>query len=92
MIETNDPMAIDAALVAMMNRPDSTPTLEQIACKTLVMVGEDDAITSVADARAMQQAITRSRLTTIAGAGHLANLEQPGVFSQGLADFLAANL
>ena len=92
MIETNDPMAIDAALAAMMNRPDSTPTLEQIACKTLVVVGEEDAITPVADARAMQQAIRRSRLTTIAGAGHLANLEQPGVFSQGLADFLAANL
>jgi pimeloyl-ACP methyl ester carboxylesterase len=38
----------------------------------------------------MQRAMPRARLTTIPGAGHLSNLEQPERFSRVLADFLLA--
>ena len=92
LIEAADPAAIDAAIVAMMERPDSTPLLPQISCATLVLVGARDSITPVADAEAMQRAIRRSVLTVVPGAGHLSNLEQPGHFSRGLADFLLAHL
>jgi pimeloyl-ACP methyl ester carboxylesterase len=92
MIEGAAPAAIDAAIGALMSRPDSTPGLSQIACSTIVIVGERDEITPVADAEALQRAIGRSTLTVIPGAGHLASLEQPAVFSRGLADFLLARL
>ena len=92
MIESAPAEAIDAAIVAMMARPDSTPGLADIACGALVVVGELDAITPVADAEAMQRAIPRSTLCVIPGAGHLSSLEQPEVFSRALGDFLLARL
>jgi pimeloyl-ACP methyl ester carboxylesterase len=92
LIEGADPAAIDAAIDALMSRPDSTPGLAAIACATLVVVGEHDEITPLADARAMQEAIPRSTLCVIPGAGHLSSLEQPAAFSRALADFLLARL
>lgn len=92
MIEGADPAGIDAAIAAMMGRPDSTDDLPHISFGTLVLVGEQDAITPVADAEAMQQALPRSTLTVIPGAGHLSNLEQPDAFSRRLADFLLGRL
>jgi pimeloyl-ACP methyl ester carboxylesterase len=92
MIEQSAPAAIDAAIGALMGRPDSTPGLPAIACPTLVLVGEHDEITPVADAEAMQRLIPRAALCVIPGAGHLSSLEQPAVFSRGLADFLVARL
>jgi pimeloyl-ACP methyl ester carboxylesterase len=90
LIESADPAAIDAAIVAMMERPDSSELLPHIGCGTLVIAGEHDAITPVGDAEAMQQAIPRAALTVVPGAGHLSNLEQPDIFSRLLADFLLA--
>jgi pimeloyl-ACP methyl ester carboxylesterase len=92
MIESARPDGIDAAIVAMMARPDSTPDLGRISCATLVVAGDQDAITPPAEAQAMQAVISRSRLTLVEDGGHLANLEQPDAFSRILADFLLARL
>ncbi|HEX5475240.1 MAG TPA: alpha/beta fold hydrolase [Vicinamibacterales bacterium] len=92
LIEANPREAIDAAVVAMTARPDSTPDLPKIGCPALIITGEADAITPPADADAMQRAIARSTLTVLAGAGHLSNLERPADFSRTLADYLASNL
>jgi 3-oxoadipate enol-lactonase len=92
LIESAPPEAIDAAIGALMDRPDSTPGLDDISCATLVLVGEHDEITPPAVAEMMQRAIRRSTLSMIAGAGHLSSLEQPDVFSRGLRDFLLARL
>jgi pimeloyl-ACP methyl ester carboxylesterase len=92
LIEGGDPAAIDAAIVAMIGRPDSTGDLPRISCATLVVTGELDTVTPPADAEMMQRAIPRSTLTVIRGAAHLANLEQPEPFSKALADFLLASL
>jgi 3-oxoadipate enol-lactonase len=89
---SNGSRGLDAALVAMMNRPDSTADLERISCGTLVIVGQEDAVTPPADATSMQRAIPRSTLAVIAGAGHLSNIDQPDAFSKGVADFLVARL
>jgi 3-oxoadipate enol-lactonase len=91
-IESLTPAAADAAVSAMMGRPDSTPDLERISCATLVLVGAEDAITPPEDADAMHRAIARSTMTVIPQAGHLSNLEQPDVFSKALGDFLLAHL
>jgi 3-oxoadipate enol-lactonase len=89
---SNRSRAIDAALLAMMDRPDSTADLERISCGTLVIAGDHDAVTPVTDAASMQQAIPRSSLTIIPDAGHLSNLEQPEAFSKAVSDFLFAHL
>ena len=92
LIESADAASVDAAIGALMSRPDSTPDLSRISCATLVLVGEHDGITPPADAEAMQRAIPRSTLTVVPGAGHLANLERPDTFNRVLADFLLARL
>ena len=92
MIESCDPRAIDAAIDALLNRPDATPDLPRITSATLIVVGEEDTVTPRADAEALEHGIPRSRLTVIPGAGHLSNLEQPEAFSRALADFLLARL
>ena len=91
-IASADAAGIDAAIGALMERPDSTGDLARIACATLVAVGEADTITPVADAEGMQHAIARSTLAVIPGAGHLSNLEQPAAFSLALQDFLRSAL
>ena len=90
MIESSEPASIDAAIMALMARPDSIPDLPRISRATLILVGEHDSVTPLADAQVMQQGIPRARLAVIPGAGHLSNVEQPEAFSKALADFLVA--
>lgn len=92
MIESTPGAAIDAAIGALMARPDSTPDLSRISCATLVVVGALDEITPASEAELMQRAIPRSTLSVIPGAGHLSNLEQPEAFSRTLEDFLRGHL
>ena len=76
-------------LMAMAARPDSTDLLSTITCPTLVVVGEEDVATPVAESRYMADRITGSTLVTIPRAGHLSNFEQPTAFNQSLQNFLA---
>ena len=80
------------ALEAMRTRPDSTPLLGAIDMPTLIVVGEEDAITPVKEARAMQRMIPNSRLEVIPEAGHLSNLERPAAFNTALSDFIGSLL
>ena len=92
LVEAAAPESIDAAIGALMERPDSTPDLARITCAALVIASDQDAIVPLAEAEAMQKAITRSQLTVIGGAGHMSNLEQPDAFSRALEDFLRSAL
>jgi 3-oxoadipate enol-lactonase len=92
MIEGTDPAAIDASLIALMERPDSTSDLPQIACPVLILVGQLDEVTPPSDAERMHHRIKRSMLTVIRGAGHLSNLERPDEFAHALHDFLVAHM
>ncbi len=75
-------------LMAMAARPDSTGLLRTIACPTLIMVGEEDQATPVAESQSMADRIPGSTLIIIPEAGHLSNLEQPQAFNQALQTFL----
>lgn len=79
---------IVAALVAMRNRPDSTGTLAAITVPTLVVVGDQDNLTTPEDAEAMRAGIRGARLAAIPDAAHLSNFEQPEAFNAALAEFL----
>ena len=92
LILANASDAIDQAIVAMMERPDSTPDVASVNVPVLVVVGEQDALTPPADAERLHAALPRSILTVIPGAGHLSNLERPAEFSRGLHDFLVAHM
>jgi 3-oxoadipate enol-lactonase len=92
MVEGARVAGIVAALEALMARPDSTPDLARITCPTLVIVGEEDLITPIADAATLQNHIGRSRLVILPEAGHLSSLEAPDGFTLALSDFLTSNL
>jgi pimeloyl-ACP methyl ester carboxylesterase len=56
----------------------------------LVVVGDEDAITPVKEASAMQAAIPGSVLQVIAQAGHLSSMERPAAFNHVLTEFVSA--
>ena len=75
-------------LMAMANRPDSVAHLRTLACPTLVVVGQEDHTTPLADAQVMATEIPGARLAVIPAAGHLSNLEQPEVFNDLVRNFV----
>jgi len=75
-------------LVAMKERPDSTPTLAQIRIPTLLLPGASDQIIPLAEAQAIQAAIQGSLLEVIPDSGHLTNLENPAAFNAAIRTFL----
>ena len=81
MIEGNQISGIAGDLMAMAERPDSTPLLQQITCPTQVIVGELDLPTPPSDAKLMADRIPNASLAVIPGAAHLSNLEQPDLFN-----------
>jgi len=80
---------IAGALAAMRDRNDSTALLVTLDdLPTMVVVGEEDAMTPVDLARGMASAIPGARLEVIPGAGHLPPLEAPAEVNALLLDFL----
>lgn len=88
-IESNPPRGIADALAGLAARADSTPTLREIRVPTLVVVGDEDVISPVAEAEALHRGIAGSRLAVIPRAGHLSNMENPGEFNRQVQSFLA---
>jgi pimeloyl-ACP methyl ester carboxylesterase len=82
------PRGIADALHGLAARPDSLPTLAQVAVPTLVLVGAEDVVTPVAEAQVLADGIAGAGLEVVAGAGHLASLEQPAAVNAALARFL----
>jgi pimeloyl-ACP methyl ester carboxylesterase len=77
---------------AMMTRPDSTPTLATIDVPTLIVVGEEDAITPRRDGETLHKGIAGSRLEVLRKAGHLSNVERPAAFNTVVSEFLGTLL
>jgi pimeloyl-ACP methyl ester carboxylesterase len=88
LIKQQSPVAIRSAILRMMHRPDQTALLPSIAVPTLIVVGEDDELTPVAESEKMAAAIKGSTLVKVPKAGHLPNLEQPAAFNAALCSFL----
>jgi 3-oxoadipate enol-lactonase len=60
----------------MAERPDSVPTLKTINVPTLVVVGDEDVLSPVADAELMRQGIAGAQMKVIPRGGHYAVWEQ----------------
>jgi pimeloyl-ACP methyl ester carboxylesterase len=82
--------AEDVAMVqrGMAERPDSVPTLKTINVPTLIVTGDEDILSGVAEAELMRQNIAGSKMTVIPRAGHYSVWEQPGEVSVVLRQFL----
>jgi 3-oxoadipate enol-lactonase len=88
MIMHNPVETIVADLRAMADRPNSLPLLAQIACPTLVLVGELDQSTPPSDARLMAERIRGAQLAVLPHAAHLSNLEQAEAFNKAVFSFV----
>jgi pimeloyl-ACP methyl ester carboxylesterase len=90
LIGQGTPAGVAAAQRGMAKRPDSFQTLATVSCPTLVVVGDEDALTPPAEAEKMAGCVKGSKLVRIPGAGHLPNIENPEALHRALTDFLAS--
>ena len=72
----------------MAARPDSIETLKTINVPTLLMTGDEDAMTGVNEAELMRQHIPNSELRVIPKAAHYSAWEQPGDAAKIIRQFL----
>jgi pimeloyl-ACP methyl ester carboxylesterase len=78
-----------AALRGRADRRPYAPVLAATMLPALVVVGDEDAFTTRADATEMQALLTGSDLVWMEGVGHMPNLERPAAFNDALMRFLA---
>ena len=72
----------------MAERPDSVADLKTINVPTLIAIGEEDVLSTVADGELMRQNIAGSQLKVIPKAGHYSPWEQPEAVGKILRQFL----
>ena len=88
LVQAAPPAAAAWAQRAMAARPASLDVLAQTDVPALVLVGDEDALSPVADAHAMADALPQGRLVVLPGAGHLSAVEVPTQFAAALGAFL----
>lgn len=88
MLGEADPEGVARALEAMGSRPDSVPRLAEIQVPVLALVGEEDTLTPKEESQRISNGVRNGRLIVIPKAGHLSNLEAPGLFNDALLEFL----
>ncbi len=86
-IAGNQVSGIAGDLMAMEERPDSTPLLSHIRVPTLVLVGEDDLASPPDEVEGMARHIPGSTFVRIPQAGHLSNMENPDAFNAAIVSF-----
>lgn len=79
---------ITSTLDMLAKRPDSIATLATINVPTLVLVGENDKVTPLANAQTIHEGIVGSTLQVIPAAGHLSPLERPEETNDAIRHFL----
>jgi 3-oxoadipate enol-lactonase len=85
----NIPVASYRQAVSMILGFDRRAELARINVPTLAIAGGVDTVAPAPMMQKMAAQIRGAKFLAVEGAGHLINLEQPGVFNQALARFLA---
>ncbi len=88
-ILANPPAGVAAALRGMAARPDVTADLPRISLPVLVIVGQDDAISTVDEMRGIAQQIPGCEFVVIPRSGHMTPLENPVAFNEAIEQFLS---
>ncbi len=87
-VDAAAPATVAWASRAMAARPDSFAVLRAADVPALVVVGEQDVLSPVAQAQEMADALPQGRLAVLPGAGHLSAVEDPAAFSAVVTGFL----
>lgn len=87
-ILNTDPRGIAAASRGMAERVDARPWLAAINVPSLVLVGEQDVISTPQEMAEIASALPRATFRTIPDSGHLAPLENPDAINLGLRNYL----
>jgi 3-oxoadipate enol-lactonase len=82
------PTAIAAAHRGMAVRPDVTSLLPNMRVRTLVIVGEHDAISPPGEMKAIAEAMPNARFVLIPNAGHMSPMENPDAVNAAIHEFL----
>ncbi len=90
LMQHNLPEGWIAALEAMKNRPDAMGALRGMPRKTLVVAGELDRITPLAESTLITRLVADGELVVVKESSHLPNLENPVEFNEVLSRFLAS--
>jgi 3-oxoadipate enol-lactonase len=88
MIVTTSKQSLYNSLHALANRNETCIKLSGIKVPVLILVGEEDKITPIEAARAMNVKIRDSNLQIIPHSGHLSNMENPYEFNIQLKKFV----
>jgi pimeloyl-ACP methyl ester carboxylesterase len=88
MMRKMSPTGVAMVQRGMAERPDSVPTLKTINVPTLIVTGDEDILTGVAEAQLMQQNIPGSQMVVIPRAGHYSPWEQAEEVGKLLRQFL----
>jgi len=88
MIYSGKRESIVFTIMALARRDDTCEILGDIDKPTLVMVGEHDKITPIAEGTFLHEHIKGSVFKVIPNAGHLSNLDNPGSFNESMAVYL----
>ena len=85
---TATPLDGYAGCCSALPRIDVTDRLRELQMPALVLVGDQDAGTPPAMARAIHSHLPGSKLVVLPEAAHLSNMEQPQAFNRALLEFL----
>lgn len=76
---------------ALIHRPDASAVLDAIRCPTLLLCGEEDGWSPLAQHQAMAERIAGSTLVAVPHCGHMSTMEQPQTVADALLNWLRAN-
>jgi 3-oxoadipate enol-lactonase len=79
---------IVASLAALGGRPDMTEPMRHVSVPTLLVVGDEDAITPPECMQRAERIFPDPRLLIVPKCGHMTPLESPDVFNAAVAEFL----
>ena len=87
---SNDPQSYLEMVNANRNRQEINSRLGEIACPTLLIVGDEDSRTPVVNSEAFNKAIPNSFMKIIPDCGHHYGYEQPEVICRAMTNFIKA--
>jgi len=90
MMQRMSPEAVAMVQRGMAARQDSIETLKTVNVPTLIVTGDEDVFTGLAEAELMRQNIPNSQLKVIGKAGHYSPWEKPEEVGKLLRQFLDA--
>lgn len=84
----SNPRDVWRAMHGVITRRGVTEELSRIITPTLILVGEEDAVTTPETAEVLHRRIQGSRLVRLPHVGHMSNLEQPELVNTAIDRFL----